>query len=79
MRLLVGLQSRFQSYKSLQSFNHQICLTVQPVFLHHLIRSFAMALIAEDIKNATKLLGTDLIIAYGLPHIYSMLLTVVTG
>ena len=29
-----------------------------------------MAFIAEDIKNATKLLGTDLIIAYGLSHIH---------
>jgi hypothetical protein len=39
-----------------------------------------MALIAEDIKNTTKLLGTDLIIAYGLPHIHNtMLLMVVTG
>ena len=29
-----------------------------------------MALIAEDIKNATKLLGTDLIIAYDLSPIH---------
>ena len=29
-----------------------------------------MALIAEDIKNATKLLGTDIIIAYGLSQIH---------
>jgi hypothetical protein len=29
-----------------------------------------MALVAEDIKNATKLSGTDIIIAYGLSQIY---------
>ena len=39
-----------------------------------------MALVSEDIKNTTKLLGTDLIIAYGLFDIHNnMLLTVVTG
>ena len=29
-----------------------------------------MAVVAEDIKNAAKLLGTDLVIAYGLSHIH---------
>ena len=40
-----------------------------------------MALAAEDIKKATNLLGTDLIIAYGLSQIHpaNMLLTTVIG
>jgi hypothetical protein len=39
-----------------------------------------MALVAEDIKNGAKLLGTDLIIAYGLSlKSTNMLLTTVTG
>jgi hypothetical protein len=39
-----------------------------------------MALVAEDIKNAAKLLGTDLVIAYmASPISTNMLLTTVTG
>jgi hypothetical protein len=39
-----------------------------------------MALVAEDIKNAAKLLGTDLVIAYiASPISTNILLTTVTG
>ena len=71
---LSSLQSRFQSYNIFGGFNHG-CLTVSYTanFLRHTtqqIQNFAMVLEAKDINNATKLLETDLIIAYGLSQIH---------
>ena len=65
-----GLQSRFQSYNSLDSFKHVRLNRFLNLSTSSFYPVVVMTLIAEDIKNTTKLLGTDLIIAYGLSRIH---------
>ena len=71
--LFASLQSHFQSYNFLQVerlSNIPYAVNFSYAIVPSRIANFAMALAAEEIK-ATKLFGTDLVIAYALSLIFT--------